>query len=113
MTPSAWPRTVIAWRRFGVISWDTSAAEISAAISRSSMTLIVTVLPWLAARAAARCAARSASSLVEEGSLVPALTTASRNGSVCSELFMDHVLVFVVAGVLVALGQVRGSGLAG
>ena len=61
----------------GVISWETSAVEMSAEISRSSMTLIVTAWPWREARAAARSAVRSARSLVEDGSLVPALTTAS------------------------------------
>ncbi len=77
---------------FGVISWDTSAAEMSAAISRSSMTLMVVLLPWRAARATARSAARSASSLVEEGSL--------RSGADHDELeglgvHMDSVLVLV------------------
>ena len=70
MTLSASPRTVIACRSFGVISWETSAVEMSAAISRSSMTLTVTAWPCRAARAAARSAVRLASSRVEEGSLV-------------------------------------------
>ena len=83
MMPSASPRAVTACCSFGVISWETSAVEMSAEISRSSMTLTVTVFPCPAARAAARSAVRSASSLVEEGSPVPALTTASLNGS-CS-----------------------------
>ena len=61
---------------FGVISWDVSAEAMSAASSRSSMTLTVTVCSRRAASAATRLAIRSASSRVEEGSLVPALTTA-------------------------------------
>src|SRR5271165_3556739 len=50
---------------------------MSAEISRSSSTLTLTSCPWLAASAATRCAAWSASSRVDEGSLVPALTTTS------------------------------------
>jgi hypothetical protein len=37
-----------------VVSWDVSAVVMSVAISRRSMTLTVTVLPWLAASSATR-----------------------------------------------------------
>ena len=84
MMPSASPRAVMACCSLGVISWETSAVEMSAAISRSSMTLTVTACPRPAASAVARSAVRSASSRVEDGSLVPALTTASRNALGCS-----------------------------
>ena len=75
MMPSAPARMPIAFPSFGVTSWEVSAVVMSAAISRSSSTLTVTSCPWLAASAATRCAAWSASSRVDEGSLVPALTT--------------------------------------
>ena len=81
MIPSASPSAVLACCSFGVTSWDTSAVEISAEISRSSMTRTATRCPRWAARAVTRSAVRSASSRVEDGSLVPALTTTSRNGS--------------------------------
>lgn len=82
MTPSAAPSASTAcWSR-GVVSWVVSAVEMSAAISRSSMTRVVTWLPRPTASAAVRCAIRSASSLVEDGSLVPALTTTTVKVSV-------------------------------
>ena len=81
MMPSASPSAVTACCSLGLTSWDTSAVEMSPEISRSSMALTVTAFPWPAASAAARSAVRSASSLVEEGSPVPALTTTSLNGS--------------------------------
>ena len=71
MMPSASRRTSTACWSFGVISWETSAVEMSAAISRSSMTPAVTAWPRRAARAVTRSAVRSASSLVADGSLVP------------------------------------------
>src|SRR5438270_1956754 len=77
MMPSASPRTVIASRRPGRISWDTSAVEMSVAISCSWTTLAVTVFWFLAASTTARSVIRSASNLVDEGSLVPAVTTTS------------------------------------
>ena len=80
--PSASARAVIACCSFGVTSWETSAVEMSAEISRSSITPTVTSWPRPAARAFTRSAVRSASSRVEEGSLVPALTRTSRNRSV-------------------------------
>src|SRR5215470_365903 len=52
---------------------------------------------------------RSASSFVEEGSLVPALMTASLNGS-CAGLFTSRFLLVVVCGsapVLRAASQFR------
>ena len=75
MIPSAAASASIACRSRGVISWEVSAVVMSAAISRSSMTLVVTACPRLAASCATRCVTRSASSRVDDGSLVPALTT--------------------------------------
>ena len=49
------------------MSWDVIAVAISAAISRSSMTVTATWWPWLAASAATRGATRSASSRDDDG----------------------------------------------
>ena len=94
----------IACCSFGVISWDTSAVEISAEISRSSMTLTVTVFPCPAASDTARSAVRSASSLVADGSPVPALTTASLKGSGSARAVRLHLLVLDVAAAVVTAG---------
>src|SRR6516225_5962129 len=98
MTPSAAPRAATAFCSFGVISCDTSAVEMSAAISRRSMTLTVTVFPCSAARAVARSAVRSASSLVADGSLVPALTTTSLNCLASAGRFIGRTSLVLVVG---------------
>jgi hypothetical protein len=77
MIPSAAPRASTACCSLGVISWLVSAVVMSLASSRSSITRVRTAAPRLSAIAATRCAIRSASSLVDEGSEVPPLTTAS------------------------------------
>src|SRR5215469_799926 len=88
MIPSASTRAAIAVCNFGVISCDTRALATSAAISRSSTTVDVTFWPWHAANSHVRSAIRSASNLLEDGSLVPALMITSLNGS-CLGLFMS------------------------
>src|ERR1700733_6693803 len=89
MIPSPPPRASIACCSRGVISWLVSAVVTSVASSRRSMTRVVTVAPRTSASAATRCAVRSASSLVEEGSEVPALTTTR-----FSELPSGWLLIF-------------------
>src|SRR5579859_3775931 len=81
MTPSAAPSASTACCSFGVTSWLVSAVVMSAASSRRSITRVRVATPRCPARATARCAARSASSLVEDGSDVPALTTTRLNVS--------------------------------
>src|SRR5690349_25052247 len=81
MMPSAAPSASTACVSFGVTSWLVSAVVMSVASSRRSITCVRTVAPRCSASAVTRCAVRSASSLVEDGSDVPALTTTRLNVS--------------------------------
>ena len=75
MTPSAAPSASTACCSLGVTSWLVSAVVMSVASSRRSITEAVTPAPRSAASAVTRCAVRSASIRVDDGSDVPAVTT--------------------------------------
>src|ERR1700689_2644494 len=73
---------------------------MSLACSRRSMTRVCTACPRRSASSATRCAARSASSLVEDGSDVPALTTTRLNVS----LIACSLFIFIIHRSLLAAG---------
>src|ERR1700691_4117369 len=104
MMASASRSVVIAWPSLGVMSGVTSAVETSLASSRSSITDAVAVFPCLAASAATRSAVRSASILVDDGSLVPALITAMLN---CWD---RSGVVILLMSLVVSLGSCGGGG---
>ena len=77
---------------------ETIARAMSTASGPSSMTPTVAGMPDSRSRSMVFCAARSASSRVEDGSLTPAVTTTRRTGSVV----MRGVLFGMSFGLMVA-----------
>src|SRR5690348_15964963 len=105
--PSAAPSASTACVSFGVTSWLVSAVVMSVASSRKSITCVRTVAPRRSASAVTRCAVRSASSLVEDGSEVPALTTTRLNVSLIVFLLFKILIPNEPRAQLLELAELR------
>src|SRR5689334_9695442 len=107
MMPSAAPSASTAWVSLGVTSWLVSAVVMSVASSRRSITRVRTVAPRRSASAVTRCAVWSASSLVEDGSDVPALTTTRLNISLIVFLLFKILIPSEPGAQLLELAEFR------